>query len=67
MGRGLPTARDRGNGPKAQPVVYLWTNGAGWVVPTSYEVMKVREVNHEPVIRPKGTFVLQGGEEVSRC
>ena len=24
-------ARDRGNGLKTQPVVYRWTNGAGWV------------------------------------
>ena len=33
----------RGNGLKTQPVVYRWTNGAGWVrlAPTSYEVMRV--------------------------
>jgi putative transposase len=27
--------RDRGNGLKSQPVVYRWTNGAGWIIPTS--------------------------------
>jgi putative transposase len=59
--------RDRGNGLKTQPVVYRWTNGAGWVrtAPTSCEVMKMKAVNHEPVIRPKGTPALKGGEEVS--
>jgi len=57
--------RDRGNGLKAQPAVYRWTNGAGWVNPTSYEAMKMKAVNHKPVIRPKGTLALQGGEEVS--
>jgi len=59
--------RDRGNGLKTQPVVYRWTNGAGWVrfAPTSCEVMKMKAVNHEPVIRPKGTPTLKGGEEVS--
>ncbi|MEG9194971.1 MAG: hypothetical protein V6S10_06590, partial [Candidatus Methanoglobus sp.] len=58
--------RDRGNGLKAQPVVYRWTNGAGWVqiAPTSYEVMKMKAVNHGPVIRPKGTLAIHGGEEV---
>ncbi|BBD73628.1 hypothetical protein HS1genome_2017 [Sulfodiicoccus acidiphilus] len=52
--------RDRGNGPKARPVVHLWTNGAGWVLlaPTSYEAMKMKAVNHEPMIRPKGTLAL---------
>ncbi|MFP3132736.1 MAG: hypothetical protein RXR19_01285 [Nitrososphaeria archaeon] len=39
---------------KAQPVVYRWTNGAGWVT-TSYGVMKMIAVNHEPMIRPKVT------------
>jgi putative transposase len=58
--------RDRGNGLKTQPVVYRWTNGAGWVLyaPTSYEVMKMKVVNHKPMIRPKGTLALQSGEEV---
>ncbi|BBD73024.1 hypothetical protein HS1genome_1413 [Sulfodiicoccus acidiphilus] len=50
--------RDRGNELKAHPVVHLWTNGAGWVVPTICEAMKVKAVNHEPVIRPKGTLAL---------
>ncbi|MEM3344478.1 transposase [Saccharolobus sp.] len=66
-GRGQPLARDRGNGLKAQPVVYRWTNGAGWVckAPTSYEVVRVKAVNHKPMNRPRGTLALQGGEEVS--
>jgi hypothetical protein len=32
--------------------------------PTSYEVMKMKAVNHKPMIRPEGTLALQGGEEV---
>jgi len=40
---------DRGKWLKAQPVVYRWTNGAGWVT-ASYEVMKMKAVNHEPMI-----------------
>ncbi|WP_288104693.1 transposase, partial [Thermofilum sp.] len=52
---GLSVVRDRGNGLKTQPVVYCWTNGAGWVVtPTSNEVMRMKTVNHKPMIRPKG-------------
>ncbi|MFP3214576.1 MAG: hypothetical protein RXR18_05175 [Nitrososphaeria archaeon] len=35
---------------KAQPVVYRWTNEAGWVN-TSYEVMKMKAINHKPMIR----------------
>jgi putative transposase len=31
--RGQLPVRDRGNGLKAQPAVYRWTNGAGWVNP----------------------------------
>jgi putative transposase len=52
-------ARDRGNGLKTSSV-YRWTNGAGWVqiAPTSYEVMKMKAVNHKPVIRPEGTLAL---------
>ena len=50
--------RDRGNGLKTQPVVYRWMNGAGWVNPTSYEVMRMKAVNHKPMIRPKGTLAL---------
>ena len=56
--------RDRSNGLKAQPAVYRWTNGAGWIIPTSCEVMRMKAVNREPVIRPEGTLALQGGEEV---
>ncbi|WP_288006102.1 transposase [Thermofilum sp.] len=52
---GLSVVRDRGNGLKTQPVVYRWTNGAGWVeTPTSNEVMRMKTVNHKPMIRPKG-------------
>jgi putative transposase len=65
VSRGQLTVRDRGNGLKTQPVVYRWTSGAGWVNPTSYEVMKMKAVNRKPMIRPKGTLALQGGEEVS--
>jgi putative transposase len=57
--------RDRGNWLKAQPVVYRWTNGAELVKPTSYEVMKIKAVNHKPMIHLEGTLTLQGGEEVS--
>jgi len=31
--RGKIPVRDRGKGLKAQPAVYRWTNGAGWVNP----------------------------------
>ena len=64
VGGGLPTVRDRGNWPKARPMVHRWTNGAGWVNSTSYEVVRVKAVHHEPMNRPKGTLSLQGGEEV---
>jgi putative transposase len=37
---------------KEQPVVYRWTNGAGWVT-ASYEVMRMKAVNHKPMIRLK--------------
>jgi len=40
-------------------------NGAGWLLATSNEVMKMKAVNHKPVIRPKGSLVLQDREEVS--
>jgi putative transposase len=56
--------RDRGNGLKAQPVVYRWTSGAGWLPATSNETVKMKAVNHKPVIHPEGAFALQGGEEV---
>jgi len=52
---------------EGQPVVYRWINGAGGVQksPTSYEVMKIKAVNHKPMIHLEGTLTLQGGEEVS--
>jgi len=53
--KGQLPVRDRGNWLKAQPVVYRWTNGAGWVKPTSYEMMKMKAVNHKPMIYPEGT------------
>ena len=58
--RGQLPARDRGNGLKAQPVVYRWTNGAGWAqkAPASCEVVRMKAVNHKPVNRPKGTLAL---------
>jgi len=62
--RGEFLVRDRGNGLKIQPVVYRWMNGVGWLLATSNEVMKMKAINHKPMIRPKGTLALQGGEEV---
>ena len=58
--------RDGGNGPKARPMVYRWTSGAGWVLvaPTSDEAMRMKAVNHKPMNRPRETPTLQGGEEV---
>ena len=47
------SVEDRGKWLKAQSVVYRWTSEAGWVNPTSYEVVKMKAVNHEPVIRLK--------------
>ena len=47
--------KDRGKWLKAQPVVYRWTSEAGWVT-TSYEAMKMKAVNHEPMIRLEGTI-----------
>ena len=61
VSRGQLTVRDRGNGLKAQPVVYRWTSGAGWVNPTSYEAVRMKAVNRKPMIRPKGTLALQAG------
>ena len=49
------SVKDRGKWLKAQPVVYRWTNRAGWVT-TSYEAMKMKAINHEPVIRLEGTI-----------
>jgi len=39
---------------KAQPVVYRWTSGAGWVT-ASNETVRMNAVNHEPMISLKGT------------
>jgi len=49
------SVKDRGKWLKAQPVVYRWTSGAGWVT-ASYEAMKMKAVNHEPMIRLEGTI-----------
>ena len=58
--RGQLLGRDRGNGLKTQPVVYRWMNGAGWVrfALTSYEVMKMKVVNHEPMNPLRGILIL---------
>jgi len=56
--RGQLLGRDRGNGLKTS-LVYRWTSRAGWVLaPTSCEVMKVKAVNHKPMIRPEGALAL---------
>ncbi|MFP3213764.1 MAG: hypothetical protein RXR18_00915 [Nitrososphaeria archaeon] len=41
-------------------MVYRWTNEAGWVrfAPASCEVMKMKAINHEPMIRLKGLVFL---------
>jgi transposase len=39
-------------------------NGVGWVIPANYEVMKMKAINHKPMIRPKGTLAFQDREEV---
>ncbi|MFP3416899.1 MAG: transposase [Nitrososphaeria archaeon] len=49
------SVKDRGKWLKAQPVVYRWISGAGWVT-TSYEVTRMKAVNHKPMIRLKGTI-----------
>ncbi|MFP3222806.1 MAG: transposase [Nitrososphaeria archaeon] len=49
------SVEDRGKWLKAQSVVYRWTNGAGWVT-TSYEAMRMKAINHEPMIRLEGTI-----------
>jgi len=33
-------------------VVYRWTSGAGWAT-TSNEAMKMKAINHKPLIRLK--------------
>ena len=58
--RRISVVRDRGDGLKTQPVIYRWTNGVGWLLATSYEVVKMKAVNHKPMIRPKGTLALPG-------
>jgi len=64
--RGQLLVRDRDNGLKTQPVVYRWMNRAGWVNSTSYDVMKMKAVNHKPMIRLKGTLTLQAGRRSDR-
>ena len=67
MGRGQPLARDRGNGLKAQPVVYRWTNGVGFVLiaPTSYEMVRMKVIKPKPMIHPMRTLILSDGRLVS--
>ena len=62
VGRGLPAVRDRGDGLKARPAVYRWTNGAGWVIPASNEGEGCKPQTNG---RPRGALALKGGEEVS--
>jgi len=49
------SVEDRGKWLKAQPVVYRWTSGAGWVT-ASYETMWMIAVNHKPMISLEGTI-----------
>ena len=53
--------RDRGNGLKIRPVVYRWTNGVGWVIPANYEVMKMKAINHKPMIRLREPSLFRTG------
>ncbi|MGC9179497.1 MAG: RNA-guided endonuclease InsQ/TnpB family protein [Vulcanisaeta sp.] len=57
--KSLANARDRGNGPKARPVVRRWTSRVGW---THNEAMRMKAANHKPMNHPEGKH--QGGEEV---
>ena len=41
----------RGDWLKAERALSRWTSEAGWLRATSYEVMKMKAVNHKPVIR----------------
>jgi len=45
---------DRGKWLEAQPVVYRWTSRAGWIT-TSNETVRMKAVNHEPMISLEGT------------
>jgi putative transposase len=49
------SVKDRGKWLKVQPVIYCWTSGAGWAT-TSYEVMKMKAISHEPMIRLEGNI-----------
>ncbi|MFP3214373.1 MAG: hypothetical protein RXR18_04105 [Nitrososphaeria archaeon] len=49
------SVEDRGKWLKEQPVVYRWTNEAG-LATTSYEAMKIKAINHEPMTRLEGTI-----------
>jgi hypothetical protein len=64
MDRELSMARDRGKWLKIQPVVYRWMSRAGWVIPTSNEVMKMNAINHKPMIILSETlpFRVGGGQ-----
>ena len=55
MMKNIPKSdKDRGKWLKAQPVIYRWTSGAGWVT-TSNEAMRMKAVNHIPMISLEGT------------
>jgi putative transposase len=64
--RGQLPVRNRDNELKTRPVVYRWMNGAGWVNSTSYDVMRMKAVNHKPMTRPMGTLTLQAGRRSDR-
>ena len=52
------SVKDRGKWLKAQPVAYRWTNEVRCVT-TSNEAMRMKAVNHGPMIRLEGsTFPL---------
>jgi len=48
------SVKNRGMWLKAQPMVYRWTNEWGWVT-TSNKAIKIRAVNHRPMISIEGT------------
>jgi len=49
------SVKDRGKWLKAQTVVCRWTKKAEWVT-TSNEALRMKAVNHEPMISLEGTI-----------